>query len=209
MSRFHTNWVNVISLGVILVSNIVLVILVPRLVSSLVVLSTPDASIPELESGGAVSATPTDSPGMAQARAVLARMRNEIAPREGKSTDYGVTFSDLGYETLVGWNADVELEDRFANAYESLDLLLPCCDWSTPSRDESRNCRCGHHQALEGLSKELLSRGWDSRAVEGEVTLWNRYLFPKEAVRVEMEKRAPLDPDVNAALEELKARGEC
>jgi len=107
------------------------------------------------------------------------------------------------------WNKDFKVEARYANAFETLDLYMPCCDWRTPSRNEEKNCACGHHQALEGLSKKLLSDDWKSDGVQRQVTLWMRYLFPKETVRAEMEKRAQLDPEMKMALDELNARGEC
>lgn len=206
-SHARMNWVTVISLSVIVASIVALVVLIPQLVSIVVALSTPVSTVTSLESLDAETATP--SPALIKARAVLARVRDEIIPREGQATQYGVTFSDVGYQTLTQWNADFKVEARYADAFESLDLRLPCCDWSQPSRIEEKNCRCGHHQAIEGLSKKLLSDGWSRDAAQREVTLWNRYLFPKEAVRAEMEKRAQLDPETKAALEELKARGEC
>ena len=209
MSRFHARWVTVVSLAVIAISSVMLAILVPQLIASIIALSTPVESYPEYRIVRTAPATPTDSPAMVLARAVVDRLRAEVVPPEGQATEYGVTFSESGYATLRQWNADIELQGGVARAYQTLDLLLPCCDWSMPTNDETRDCRCGHHQAVEGLSKELLSRGWNSRAIEGQVTLWNRYLLPQEAVRIEMEKRAPLDPEIDAALQELKARGEC
>ncbi len=206
-SRSRTNWVTIISLSIIVASIIALVVLIPQFVSIVVALSTPVSSSTPVESADAVTATP--SPALIKARAVLARVQDEIVPREGQTTDYGIAFTDTGYNTLMQWNQDFKVEAGYADAFESLDLQLPCCDWSQPSRNEEKNCRCGHHQALEGLSKKLLDEGRSRDAVQREATLWNRYLFPKEAVRAEMEKRAQLDPEMKAALEELKARGEC
>ena len=153
--------------------------------------------------------TPTADAALQNARAVLARMRDQVIPREGQTTEYGVTFNHSGYRTLVKWNQDSKVEPSYANAFESLDLRLPCCDWSKPSRNEKTNCGCGHHQALEGLGKRLLSAGWSRDAVQREVTKWNRYLFPREALRAELEKRDQLNPEIETALEELKAPGEC
>lgn len=206
-SRSRTNWVTLISLAVIIASIIALVVLIPQLVSIVVTLSAPTSTVTPLESADAAAATP--SPALIKARAVIARVRDEIVPRDGQATQYGVTFSDAGYQTLIKWNPGFKVEASYAGAFESLDLRMPCCDWSQPSRNEEKNCRCGHHQALEGLSKKLLSDGWDSRSVQSEVTQWTRFLFPVEALTTEMERRALLDPEIKAALEELKARGEC
>jgi len=198
--RSHQNLIALVLFALALIFILVDVMILPQWFGS-----TPAAQIVN------VTPPPTATPSAAllQARAMLARVRDEIVPREGAATKYGVTFSNAGYETLMKWNADFKVEARYANAFESLDLLLPCCDWRKPSRKEETNCACGHHQSLEGLSKKLLSDGWDSRAVQSEVTQWTRYLFPKETVRAEMEKRAQLDAEMKAALEELKARGEC
>ena len=199
----RTKWVTVVSLSVI----VALVVLIPQLVSIVVALATPASSATPLESADAATATPSLE--LIQARARLAHVRDELIPREGQATQYGVTFSDAGYQTLIQWNADFQVEARYADAFESLDLRLPCCEWSTPSRNEEKNCACGHHQVLEGLSKKLLSDGWSRDTVQRQVTLWDRYLFPLEAVRAELGERAQLDPAMQVALAELKARGEC
>lgn len=200
-----TKVTSVIALSVIVASIITLGMLAPQFITMVVAVSNPPSSVAQ----PAPTITPTASPALIQARAVLARVRDEIVPREGALTTYGMTFSDQGYETLIKWNQDFQVEPRYADAFESLDLLLPCCEWRKPSRIEEKNCACGHHQALEGLGKKLLSDGWDSRAAQSEVTQWTRYLFSKETVRAEMEKRATLDAEMKAALDELKARGEC
>lgn len=161
--------------------------------------------------------TPTPSPALMQARALVGRVRAEIVPSDGQATNDDVTFSKIGYLTLIKWNDDLKVEEYYADTFEPLGLTLPCCDWSKPSRDEGKSCACRHHQALEGLSKKLLSENWNQEAVQGQATLWSRYLFPVQAVRAELETRAQaeletraqLDPEVNVALEELPARGEC
>ncbi|MDE3088797.1 MAG: hypothetical protein KGJ80_05375 [Chloroflexota bacterium] len=205
-SKPRMNWIASVSLAIIVACILTLVILVPQFVSVAGTVASREApsaapAAPTLE--------PTASPALIQARAALARVRDEIVPREGLATDYGVTFSDAGYQTLIQWNEEFKVEPRYADAFESLDFILPCCDWRKPSRDETTNCACGHHQTLEGLSKKLLSDGWSRDAVQREVSSWTRYLFPQEAVRAEMEQRAQLDPEMKAVLEELKARGEC
>lgn len=154
-------------------------------------------------------ATATPNAALENARAVVAQLRQEVVPREGFVTAYGVSFSDDGFNTLIEWNRDRAVPARDAPAFESLDLRLPCCNYSQPSRDETKNCRCGHHFALEGLSKELLSRDWTRDQVQFEVMRWSRYFYPANALRAELEKRGQLDQFIQAALDELTARGEC
>lgn len=197
----HANAGVAIVLALILIVIISAVMLLPTVVSALL----PRGEVGQITA----TVTPTDSPALERARAVLARVRLEVIPREGLGTDYGVSFSEAGYQTLIQWNADYKVEAATANAFESLDLLLPCCAWSKPSRNEDTNCACGHHQALEGLAKKLLGDERSASAVQREVTQWSRYLYPKEALSAEMQKRAQLNPEIKAALEELQARGEC
>lgn len=179
--------------------------LIPQFIGTIVAIS----NLPPNTTEPLPIVTPTDSPELVRARAVVARVRDEIIPREGQATKYGVTFSDAGYDILIKWNGEVKVDEHCADGFESLNLLLPCCNWDTPSRNEEKNCACGHHQALEGLSKKLLHDGWDSRAVQAEVTKWTGFLFPVETLSKEMERRAQLDPEIKQALDELKARGEC
>ncbi len=164
---------------------------------------------PRTSAAASASDTADADAALVKARALVARVREEIVPREGLATDYGVTFSDAGYQALQKCNADYKVEPSYARAFESLDLMLPCCEWSHPSRDEKSNCACGHHQVLEGLAKKLLAEGRSAAVVQGEVIRWSRYMFPKEALTAELEKRAQLDPEMKAALDELRAHGEC
>ncbi len=129
--------------------------------------------------GGAPGTSPTPDTAWGEAQTLIARWQKQLIPRNGQTQDYGAPLTDEGYQTLLQWNNDLKVEASYAEAFESLDMRLPCCDWSKPSRDETTNCGCGHHQALEGLSKKLLSEGWTREAVQREVTRWSDYFFPK------------------------------
>ncbi len=199
--RPQPTWAVAILFGLIFTAIISAILLIPPFVAGF--RSTPAAS------GASATLAPTASPALEKARAILARVRDQIIPAEGTPTDYGVAFTDEGYRTLMQWNTDLKIDAHHADRFEMLSLMLPCCDWSKPSRDEKTNCACGHHQALEGLAKTLLFEERSTADVQSAVTRWSHYLYPKEALSAEMEKRAQLDPEIKAALEELKARGEC
>lgn len=199
--RSQPRWAVPIVFGLIFAAIVSAIMLILPLFSSL-----RGAPVVSLSSA---ALTPTASPALEKARTILARVRDQIIPAEGTRTDYGVAFTDEGYQTLMQWNTDLPIDPHNADGFETLNLILPCCDWSKPSRDEKTNCACGHHQALEGLAKKLLLDERPTAAVQSEVTRWSRYLYPKEALSAELEKRAQLDPEIKAALEELKARGEC
>ncbi len=110
---------------------------------------------------------------------MISRLQKELIIHETQTQDYGAPLNDAGYQTLLQWNNDLKVEANYAYAFESLDMRLPCCDWAKPSRDEKTNCRCGHRQALEGLSKKLLREVWTREAVQREVTRRSDYFFPK------------------------------
>jgi hypothetical protein len=62
---------------------------------------------------------------------------------------------------------------------------------------------------MYGLAKRLLSTGHQPAAVQGEVVRWRAYLFPRETLQAEMERRALTDPAIRQALDDLRQRGIC
>ncbi len=150
----------------------------------------------------------SDEP-LSEAELILQQVHHEIIPAEGSPTPYGVTFSEAGYQTLVAKNKELPVPKGRVVAFENLDLSLPCCAFKTPSTDESKNCACEHHQALYGLAKTLLNQNYDRAQVQKEIGRWHHYLYPKESLGAEMERRGQTDPKIKAALEELKAKGKC
>ncbi len=149
---------------------------------------------------------PTPTPGALE---ILAQVRAEVIPAEGLATDYDVDFSAEGYSKLLVWNETLKPAAGWADNYESIDITLPCCGAKHPFRDETQNCGCGHHQALYGVTKQLLNTGYSLEATQAEVARWRAYMFPKETLAAEMERRALTDPAIKSALDELKEKGEC
>lgn len=146
---------------------------------------------------------------LSEAELILQQVHHEVIPAEGSTTAYGVTFSDTGYQALVAKNKEVRFSADKAATFESLDLSLPCCDFKNPSANESQNCACEHHLMLYGLSKSLLAQNYAPEEIQAEVGRWHHYLYPKESLRAEMERRGQVNPKIKAALEELKAKGKC
>ncbi len=140
---------------------------------------------------------------------ILEQVKAEVIPAEGTATDYGVTFSPAGYDTLVAWKDKVPVEANWAADYEALDITLPCCGVAHPFADETKNCGCGHHQALYGLAKRLLTDGYGRDAAQAAIGRWTAYMYPKEILAAEMQRRALADPAVNQALQELVEKGQC
>lgn len=140
---------------------------------------------------------------------ILENLRRELIPPEGSPTGYGPTFSTEGYETLRQWNEDIRPRPSWADDYERLDISLTCCAADHPFEDESKNCGCGHHQALYGLAKRLLETGTSVTAVQAEIYRWRAFMFPRETLAAEMERRAMDDPAIRQALDELRQQGIC
>jgi len=154
------------------------------------------------------------SPGPAPAAAsdplrILDDIRREMIPAEGSPTDYGPSFTSEGYEVLREWNVVLRPAAAWADDYERLDIQLPCCEAIHPFEDESQNCGCGHHQAMYGLGKRLLQSGARVTEVQAEIGRWRAFMFPRETVQAEMERRALSDPAIRQALDELRQQGVC
>ena len=140
---------------------------------------------------------------------ILENLRAELIPAEGLLAAYGPPFSPEGYEILHQWNADIRPEPWWAADYERLDIRLPCCGAIHPYRDETRNCGCGHHQALYGLGKGLLREDVHPSRIQDQIGRWRAFFFPRETLQTEMERRALDDPAIRQALDELRQQGVC
>ena len=136
-------------------------------------------------------------------------LQKELIPELNSPTGYGPRFNQTGYTELVDWNRSVTPVPSWADAYEAMDITLPCCQAAHPNGDETRNCGCGHHQALYGASKTLLLRGFDPVRVQTELNRWKALFFPKETVLAELERRSLTDPAYKQALDQLKPQGLC
>ena len=155
-----------------------------------------------LDAGRRALAPPT-------AREILERVKAEAIPAENTPANYDVAFNVAGYQTLLEWSQSYPVAPEWAADFESLNLTLPCCGFTSPSADETKNCGCGHHRALYGLSKRLLADGYSAAETQAEVNRWVAYLFPRETLAAELERRALIDPEINRALQEFKENGEC
>ena len=140
---------------------------------------------------------------------ILEDLRLELIPVAASATGYGVSFTPEGYEILTQWNAGIRPNSAWAHDYERIDIRLPCCGAIHPNEDETRNCGCGHHQALYGLAKRLLRAGSQPTVVQAEIARWRAFMFPRETLQAEMERRALEDPAIRQALDELRQQGIC
>ncbi len=152
----------------------------------------------------ALAPTPTLSP-----EDILLQLQAEMIPEEHSRTGYGPDFNQAGYETLITWNQRLRPDPAWAGDYEALDVTIPCCGAAHPFADESRNCGCGHHQALYGVGKYLLNVDHSREEAQAEVDRWRAFFFPRETMLAELQRRAIGDPSLQQALNELEQRGGC
>jgi hypothetical protein len=120
---------------------------------------------------------------------LVEQLQAELIPAVDTLTGYGPHFNQDGYDMLLRWNRDIRPEESWAADYEALNITLPCCAAAHPNRDETLNCACGHHQALYGVAKWLLQRGYTVTEVQTEVDQWKAFFFPRERLMAELVRR--------------------
>ncbi len=150
--------------------------------------------------------TPRPTPSPAE---MVEQLRVELIPAVDSPTGYGPSFGRAGYAELLGWNQSISPMEMWAEAYEALDVTLPCCRAAHASRDEMLNCGCGHHAALFGAAKGLLQRGYTAAQAQTEIDRWKAFFFPKERLATELRLRALTDPVYQRAIEDLQEQGLC
>lgn len=94
----------------------------------------------------------------------------------GDMSEYGITYDSAGYEQLLKAAKDVNLDAGQTKEIVGLDVEMPCCGVKT--LQASGNCECGHHVALYGLAKLLVSKGYDRAKVQGEIDKWKDVFYP-------------------------------
>jgi len=62
---------------------------------------------------------------------------------------------------------------------------------------------------LYGLAKRLLRAGSQPTVVQAEIARWRAFMFPRETLQAELERRALEDPAIRQALDELRQQGIC
>lgn len=96
----------------------------------------------------------------------------------GETTDYGLTLDENGYAQLLNYDRAISLDSNQMKQYVGLNVHLPqCCDFKF--LQASGNCECGHHIALSGLAKLLISKGYSREQVQQEIDKWKLVFYPE------------------------------
>lgn len=92
----------------------------------------------------------------------------------------GVPFTQAGYNQLLGYDKSINLDSTQMKSYVGLDVEMPCCGFKT--LQAAGNCGCGHHMALSGLAKLMISNGYSQDQVQNEINSWKDVFFGNNVV---------------------------
>ena len=94
----------------------------------------------------------------------------------GEMMPYGITLDTNGYNQLLKDDAEIKLTQNQLPNYIGLNILLPCCGVAT--LQASDNCQCGHHVALSGLAKRMITQNYSKEQVQQEIDRWKLIFYP-------------------------------
>ncbi|MEK6887649.1 MAG: hypothetical protein AABX14_01760 [Candidatus Aenigmatarchaeota archaeon] len=98
------------------------------------------------------------------------------------TNQYGVPLTQAGYDQLLGYDKSISLDSTQMKSYVGLDVEMPCCGFKT--LQATGNCGCGHHVALSGLAKLLISKGYSRDQVQNEINSWKDVFFGNNAINM-------------------------
>ncbi len=97
---------------------------------------------------------------------------------KGETTEYGLTLDENGYNKLVNYDSTIKLDSNQIKNYVGLNVHLPqCCDFQF--LQETGNCECGHHIALSGLAKFLITKEYSKDQIQQEIDKWKLVFYPE------------------------------
>jgi len=99
-----------------------------------------------------------------------------VSATSGGMSEYGLTYDNAGYESLLQAAKSVNLDASQTKLIVGLNVQMPCCGFT--SLQASGNCECGHHVALYGLAKLLVSKGYDNAKIQEEIDKWKIVFYP-------------------------------
>jgi len=128
---------------------------------------------------------------------VVQQIYDEVVPKEGSDTGYGITFSTNGMNTLVGYYRSIELTGNGQEKFIAVGTQPNtgceyCCgigNGEAITSDGRTRCGCDHHLALIGLIKYLIQQGYSDEQILGEIQKWKAYFFPQGYVSEVLEER--------------------
>ncbi|MBI4016193.1 MAG: hypothetical protein HY363_00695 [Candidatus Aenigmarchaeota archaeon] len=95
----------------------------------------------------------------------------------GEKSEYGITYDNAGYEQLLAMSNSITLNGGQTQKIVGLDITLPCCGVRT--LQASSNCECGHHVAMFGLAKLMISKEYSREEIQAELDKWKQIFYPE------------------------------
>lgn len=102
----------------------------------------------------------------------------QIPVTTGEQTSYGISLDNIGFSALI--NAEkISLSGDAGTRYQKLINEIPhdCCPGNVQGFAPIGACGCGHAQALRGLTKLLLQKGWSDNDIKAEADNWRKLFF--------------------------------
>lgn len=143
----------------------------------------------------------------------LEEIKKEVLTEEGSATGYGLTFSNNGIKTLVGYASSIELSGDEQTRYVSIgnqpDTACEyCCgigERGALTQDGRIACGCEHNIAITGLIRYLIKEGYSDEEILQEIQKWKSYFFPKDYLAEVLDERGVSPESVGLPVQ----RGAC
>lgn len=95
-------------------------------------------------------------------------------------------YNQAGYEQMLQHYKAIKLDNAQSKTVAGLDVELPCCGFkdiltnSDGTANFAGSCHCGHHDAMYGLAKYMVSNGYGRNEIQKELNAWKGVFFPSQ-----------------------------
>src|SRR3989344_3069113 len=133
-----------------------------------------------------ISATNTELDRVAITMATAAQSGTQQAEPRGISQQMEINYNTDGYNTLLKYYKSINLDAEQSKKVAGLDVELPCCGFqkivtkTDGTADFPGSCHCGHHDAMYGLAKYMVQKGYSREEMQKELDVWKEVFFPTQ-----------------------------
>ncbi len=102
----------------------------------------------------------------------------------GISPQMGIQYNGEGYKMMLNYYKTIKLSAADSKKVAGLDVTLPCCGFKNilvtkdGTSDFENSCHCGHHDAMYGLAKYMVQKGYSREDMQKELNVWKGVFFP-------------------------------
>ncbi len=125
---------------------------------------------------------------------LLETITEEIIPREGTETSYGLSLSLTNLPQFLDWYYEIDLDTKESDVLRDalVELVAPCCDDNTMFRCccEKGERACNLVRSGKGLASYLIhDKGYTAEEVRAAVLQWLHFARPDYYVARELKER--------------------